>query len=49
MTDETRPREQWKFRGRETLWGGYTFLVWTLTANPTGRRQIGARHAVFVG
>ena len=22
-------REQWKFKGRETLWGGYEFLVWT--------------------
>ncbi len=33
-------REQWKFKGRETLWGGYEFLVWT--------RQDGKRFARWV-
>jgi hypothetical protein len=33
-------REQWKFQGRETLWGGYEFLVWT--------RQDGKRFARWV-
>jgi hypothetical protein len=34
------PREQWKFKGRETLWGGYEFLIWT--------RQDGKRFARWV-
>ncbi|WP_426940296.1 hypothetical protein [Pseudarthrobacter sp. S6] len=42
-----RRREQWQFTGRENHWG-YTFLVWTLTANPAGRNEIGKRWARWV-
>lgn len=42
-------REQWKYMGRETLWTHYTFHVWTLVANPSGRNEIGQRHARFIG
>ena len=47
-TAPLRPRERWSFAGRETHWG-YVFLVWTLTANPSGRNQIGKRWPRFVG
>lgn len=47
--EASSPREQWTFLGREVLWERYTFLIWTLTANPTGRREIGTRHARFLG
>ena len=42
-----KPREQWKFIGRETHWG-YVFLVWELVANPRGRNEIGKRWVRWV-
>lgn len=44
MSAPRKPREKWKFHGRSTHWG-YEFLVWTLTANPSPRNEIGKRWA----
>jgi hypothetical protein len=43
----TKPREQWKFIGREKHYG-YEYYVWELVANPSGRNQIGKRWPRFV-
>jgi hypothetical protein len=38
----TKPREQWKFIGREKHYG-YEYLIWELVSNPSRRYVLGNR------
>lgn len=48
MTNPYPPREQWRFLGRETHYG-FTYLIWTLAANPHAPNRLGDRCARVIG
>ena len=43
-----KPREHWKFLGRERHYG-YDYWVWELVANPLPPRKIGRRWSDLAG